>query len=203
MAKKSASEHRDPEVDGPRTFDRHSHRLTMALACRDRPVTWSELGDVSGQSDANGRKSAETLCRWGILRKVRGGTGKPALRLREEWHEPVEEAELRALRGRIASGNVLLLISRKALPSFYRLLADRDGSDPRIAWVTRLPHHASYGLVVLVNPAISEDGLERLTVELSDRGIDHERLALGRMAGQTELREFAAGSLPGAFDHNF
>ena len=200
MAQKSTSELPDPKVDGPRIFDRHAHRLTMALACRDRPVAWSELGEVSGQSDANGRKSAETLCRWGILREVRSGSGKSTLRLRVEWREPVEEAELRALRGRVAPGNLLLLISRKGVPSFYRLIADRDGSDPRIGWVTRLPHHATYGLVVLVNPAIDEDGLERLTVELDDAGVEHERLALGRMAGQAELREFAASSLPGAFE---
>jgi hypothetical protein len=200
MAKKSMSELPDPKVDGPQIFDRHAHRLTMALACRDRPVAWSELADVSGQSDANSRKSAETLCRWGILREVRSGSRKPTLRLREEWREPVEEAELRALRGRVAPGNLLLLISRRGVAPFYRLIADRDGSDARIGWVTRLPHHASYGLVVLVNPAVDEDGVERLAVELNDAGVEHERMALGRMVGQSELREFAASSLPGAFE---
>lgn len=188
----------DPGEDGPRVFDRHPARLAMAVACRDRTLEGTELAAASGQSDANARKSAATLRERGVLKPVPTG-GKPGVRLAEEWRGPVDEAELRARKGRLESEQTLLLVLRTSVAPFYMLTADREGADHRFAWVARLPHHSRFGLIVLINPSLEEDAIERLGIELEQNGVEHERLALGRMAGHAELREFAAGSLPGAF----
>lgn len=189
----------DPLEHGPWLFDHHPKRLSMAVACRSQALESRQLAAVSKQSDANARKSAKTLLKWGILEQVELAADKPGFRLVEKWRDPVDEAELRAKKGRLESGQTLLLILRDGVGAFYHLVADQDRPDPRLAWVTRLPHHSRFGLIVLVNPALDEEQVERLTIELDRAGIGHERLVLGRMAGYTELREFAAGSLPGAF----
>lgn len=189
----------DPLEHGPWLFDRHPKRLSMAVACRDRPLESRQLAAVSEQRDANARKTAETLLEWGVLEQVELAADKSGFRLVEEWRDPVGEAELRARKGRLEGGQTLLLILRAGDAAFYELIADGDRPDARLAWVTRLPHHSKFGLIVLLNPALDEDQIERLTIELEQAGIGHERLTLGRMAAYTELREFAAGSLPGAF----
>lgn len=171
----------------------------MAIACRDQDLRPARLSNASGQKDANARRSALKLCEWGVLRRVPPEGEDYVLRLARRWLHPVEEAALRAGRGKVEQGQTLLLIARAAAAPFYRLLANRDRPDPRISWVLRLPHHDTYALIVFVNPRLAEDELERLAIELEEADVVHERLFTGQSAGHAELREFAASSLPGAF----
>jgi hypothetical protein len=170
----------------------------MAAACRDEILRPAQLADASGQKDANARKSAQTLCEYGVLKRLDLG-GDYGFRLVEEWRGPLDEAELRASKGRLVSGQAMLLVTRVGAEALYRLLADTDEPDPRIGWVTRLPQHPRFALMLFLNPHLDEAQVERLTIELEQAGIEHERLVPGEIAGYPELREFAAASLPGAF----
>lgn len=176
-------------------FDGHGHRLAMARACSERPVAWSELGRVGGQREANGRETGRTLCRWGVLQEVLV-EGRSHLRLNPAWASALEESELRASCGTLDTGATLLLVARAGTPAFYRLLASPKRVNQRLAWIARLPHHSAFGLIAVVNPGLNEDAIERLATELHEAGVDHERLALGKLAGHPDLRDFALHSLP-------
>jgi hypothetical protein len=189
----------DPGRDGPRVFDSHPGRLRIAAACTD-PLPAARLAEVSGQEDANARTTAKTLKGYGVLESVRvGAKGQSGYRLRAEWRPAVEEARLRASKGSLGEGQMAFLIERGSVAAIYGLLADQDRPDRRLAWASRLPHHSQFGLLLAIDPDLSEDEIERLSSELEQAGVRHQRLSIGRMASAQQLRELAASSLPGAF----
>jgi hypothetical protein len=187
----------DPENDGPWVFDSHPPRLLMAEACR-RPLPSARLGDTSGQSDGNARKTAATMAEYGVLDPIQKD-GSLSYRLNDRWEPAVKQARLRASKGRLAAGQMLFLVKRVSVTPLYRRLADRDQVDVRLSWVSRLPHHPEFGLVIALSQELDEDAVERLASELDDAGVLFERFSLGQLVGSEELRKLAAVSLPGAF----
>jgi hypothetical protein len=189
----------DPNEDGPEIFDGYENRLALAVACGERVVQEEALGEAGHQTQANATKSAELLVEWAILEKIPTRRQQVGFRLAREWSGAVDQARLRAVRGRLGEGGTLLLIARPGIGALYELLADGDPVIDRLAWVVRLPHHPSFAALALLDPALDEGAIERLTLKLEQAGVEHQRLSLGELAGSAELRTFAASSLPGAF----
>lgn len=191
---------RDPERDGPRTFDAHLPRLRIAAACCERSLQPKELPAISRQSDSNARTSAETLLKYGVLTLLGEEASTGVLfKTRAAWQTPVEEARRRSEAGQLSEGQRLLLISPADAARFYELMADRDRTDPRLMWAARTPDSSESALIVALDPRIDEDSAVRLDGELRRVGIAPIGLRLGRQAAFAELRGFASSSVPRAF----